>query len=52
MTCIKQILMCSYVNDVGYYVTCPFEGDPKTCVALWPFMQMTQFKAFFLQLHV
>lgn len=35
----------------GYYVTCPFEGDPKTCVVLWPFMQMTQFKAFFLQLH-
>lgn len=29
----------------GYYVTCPFEGDPKTCVVLWPFMQMTQFKA-------
>lgn len=33
----------------GYYVTCPFEGDPKTCVVLWPFMQMTQFKATYIE---
>lgn len=52
MTCIKQILMCSYVNDAGLLCNMSFEGDPKTCVVLWPFMQMTQFKAFFLQLHV